>query len=131
MSYIKPYQPSLFDYPLGGIELDIARGRELAKVGMELAVETANRKEKGWSLLCWQLFLVWLRRNVKRGSEFMVEDFRMHLYKYDLITPPPSNRAFAFLPLRAQKGGWIEFVRKDTVKNKKAHAANASVWRKK
>lgn len=111
------------------LELDLGRGKELAEVGLSLAVESAERKEKGWSKLCWQLFLVWLRKQ-KRGTEFKIEDFRKYLYDYDLISPPPSERAFGFISVRAKKENWIVFVRTEKVKNKKAHGANASVWKK-
>ena len=125
--------PSLFDVVpeiKPAVVLDITKGKELAKIGRELAVESANRKEKDWSKRCWQLFLFWLRRNVKRGQEFMIEEFRKHVYEYDLIEAPPSERAYSFLSVRA-KDVWIEFVRVDFVKNRKAHRARASVWRKK
>lgn len=111
------------------LELDLGRGKQLAEAGLSLAVESAEKKEKGWSRLCWQLFLVWLRRQ-RRGSEFKIEDFRKYLYDYDLISAPPSERAFGFVSVKAKKEGWIAFVRTEKVKNKKAHGANASVWRK-
>lgn len=124
--------PSLFDVVpeiKPAIVLDITKGKDLAKAGMNLAVESANRKEKDWSKRCWQLFLFWLRRNVKRGQEFMIEDFRSAMYEKDLLIPPPSERSYGFLSVRA-KGQWIEFVRTDMVKNRRAHSARASVWRK-
>ena len=106
-------------------------GETLATAGMELAKETADKKVKDWSKLCWQLFLVWLRRR-QRYHEFMIEDFRLYLYKYDLIEKPPSERAFGFISKRALKYGWIEHSgRTAKVKNKLAHATPANVWRKK
>ena len=131
MRAARSYQPTLFELVKEpAVVLDIKRGKELAKVGMELAIESADVKEKDWSTRCWQLFLYWLRRR-KKGEEFMIEDFRKYLYDYDLITPPPSERAFGFLSVKAKNNGWIEYVRTDKVKNKKAHAANASVWKRK
>ncbi len=114
------------------VQLDIfdsVRSNELAEAGLCLALETANKKEKGWSTLCWQLFLAWLRRNIKRGSEFQVEDFREHVTAMGLIADPPSKRAFGIVAQRG-KGKYIEFVRTDKVRNKNAHSANAAVWRK-
>ncbi len=127
MRYIKPYQPTLFE----PIELNLDSGRELALVGMELAVETANKKEKDWSRLCWQLFLVWLRRNVRRGAEFKIEDFRKHLNEYGLINPPPSERAYGFLSKKGVKEGFIGFRRVGNCSNKKAHATPVNIWFKK
>lgn len=112
------------------IQFDLPAGEHLAEVGLELAVESADRKEKDWSKKCWQLFLWWMRRNIKRGGEFMVEDFRKHVKEYGLLEDPPSNRAFGFVSKRALNGGWIVFSRVASVKNKKAHAARATMWRK-
>ena len=112
------------------ISFDSVASRQLAVVGMELAKESANQKEKGWSKICWQLFLVWLRRK-PRYSEFMIEEFRKYLYEYDLITKPPTDRAYGFLSKRAEQAGFIEFSRIAKTTGKSAHSANASVWRKK
>jgi hypothetical protein len=113
--------PSLFDQ---------STGETLATAGMELARETADKKVKDWSKLCWQLFLVWIRR-MPRYHEFMMEDFRNYLYQYDLIERPPSERAFGFISRRASKENWIGHAGIAKVKNKKAHATPANVWFKK
>ena len=125
-------QPSLFDTveAVPYVVLDVVRGQKLAVVGAEMAVQSADQKEKGWSKRCCQLFLWWLRKSVKPGQEFMIEQFRQHVYQYDLLEKPPSERAFGFIANRASKSGWIEFIRTDKVKNVKAHSANAAVWRK-
>lgn len=122
------YQPSLFDQP-EALLIDITRAKKLAESGLSLAVETAEKKEKGWTKLCWQLFLVWLRRNVKRGNEFMIEDFRIHVIKMDLLAAPPSNRSFGFIP-KYGKDKYFQFVRITKTKSEKGHGANASVWMK-
>lgn len=135
MAIPKPYQISIFDQiqqekeKRTAIVFDMAAGKKLADVGAEMAAEHADQKVKGWSLLCWQLFLLWLRRNVKRGNEFMIEDFRMHVKNYDLLETPPSNRAFGVIPKKG-KDKFFQFVRIAKVKNKTAHGANASVWMK-
>jgi len=98
MPAARPYQPSLFDQPKQAIVIDISQAKKLADLGLSLALETAEKKEKGWTKLCWQLFLVWLRRNVKRGNEFMIEDFRKHCVDMGLLEMPPSNRSFVFIP---------------------------------
>jgi hypothetical protein len=123
------YQPSLFDQPREAVILDMAASRRLGEAGLSLAVETADRKEKGWTRLCWQLFLVWLRRNIKRGNEFMIEDFRRHVIEMGLLNDPPSNRSFGIIP-KYGKDKYFQFVRKDKTKSKNGHGANASVWMK-
>lgn len=104
-------------------------GEELANTGLSLAVENAERKEKDWSKRTWQLFLWWLRRKMK-GEDFMIEDFRNDMYANDLVTPPPSERAYGFISKRALKEGWICFSRIDKTKNKKSHATPVNVWKK-
>lgn len=111
------------------ITLDFEAGQSLAVTGMNMAVESANKKEKDWSKRTWQLFLFWLRA-LKRGSTFMIEQFRSDMYEKDLIIPPPSERAYGFLSHKASRSGYIQFVETKKVKNKKAHAANAAVWRR-
>lgn len=109
--------------------IDITRAKNLGDAGLLLAVETAEKKEKGWTKLCWQLFLAWLRRNVKRGNEFMIEDFRLHVTAMGLLDEPPSNRSFGVIP-KYGKDKFFQFVRITKTKSVKGHGANASVWMK-
>lgn len=109
---------------------DIEAGKRLAVAGMELAKETADNEFDGWSGSCWMLFKFWLLKK-PRYFEFMIEDFRKYVYDMDLIEKPKTDRAFGFISKRALKEGLIEFVGTSRVKNKKAHATPASVWRKK
>jgi len=129
MPAARPYQPSLFDQPKQAIVIDISQAKKLADLGLSLALETAEKKEKGWTKLCWQLFLVWLRRNVKRGNEFMIEDFRKHCVDMGLLEMPPSNRSFGFIP-KYGKDKYFQFVKITKTKSAKGHGANASVWMK-
>lgn len=108
---------------------DPVHGQKLAEVGLSLAVETANAEHPKWSERCWQLFFQWLNRK-PRYFEFMIEDFRDYVYSYGLIEAPKSDRAFGFLSVKAMKREMIEFSRVAKVKNKKAHATPANVWRK-
>lgn len=107
---------------------DQSRGEELREIGLELAVENAERKEKDWKKLAWQYFLLWLRRKKRMQDEFMIEDFRKYLLDYDLMEMPPSNRAFGFISVKAAKEKWILNAGIGKVKNVKAHRANASKW---
>lgn len=105
-------------------------GEQLARAGLSLAVDHADKTEPGWSDRCWQLFKVWLSRK-PRYFEFMIEDFRSYLNKYDLIENPPSLRAFGMISKRGLKSGFIEHAGICKVKNRKAHATPANLWRKK
>lgn len=109
-------------------EFNFERGMELGEIGMNLAVENAERKEKDWKKKCWQLFLYWLRRKKRMKDEFMMEEFRKYLLDYDLMEMPPSNRAFGFVSVKAKNEGWIIHAGFGRVKNILAHGANASKW---
>lgn len=109
---------------------DQKAGENLARIGMELAVETANAEHPKWSERCWQLFYQWLNKK-PRYHQFMIEDFRIDLYRYDLIEKPKSDRAFGFLTGKAVRRGLIESCGTQKVKNRKAHATPAGLWRKK
>lgn len=115
-------QLNIFDQP--------ADGARLAEVGLELAVETADKASVKWSERCWMLFYQWLNKK-PRYFEFMIEDFREYLDKYDLLETPPSKRAFGFISKRAIKRELIVHAGIARVKNPGAHATPANVWRKK
>lgn len=101
------------------IDFDLKAGESLAEVGCQLAVETANSEHPKWSERCWQLFVFWLNKK-PRYFEFMIEDFRDYVYRYDLIERPKSERAFGFLSGKGLKRELILFLKMDKVKNKKA-----------
>lgn len=132
MSIPKPYQPSLFDQPVKRVAVvfDMAAGKKLADEGMNRAVEKADYDHDGWKQKCWQLFWQWLNRK-PRYFEFMIEDFREYLMKYDLLEKPNSDRAFGFISQKALKMELIIHAGTRQVRNKKAHRATANVWVKK
>lgn len=116
-----------FTYKQGDL-FDQQRGEELAEIGLSLAVENAERKEKDWKKLVWQYFLLWLRRKKRMKDVFMVCDFRFYLKEYDLMEMPPSERAFGFISKRATKEGWIIPAGIGKSIGDKAHGANAGKY---
>jgi len=109
---------------------DLPAGERLADVGMELAVETANNEHPEWKDRCWKLFWQWLNKKPKYHS-FMIEEFRMYVYQYDLLERPKSDRAFGFLSKKAVKEGLVIHGGTNKVSNIKAHGTPANVWVKK
>lgn len=107
---------------------DPVRGDDLRDIGLELAVENAERKEKDWKKKCWQLFLFWLRRKKRMQDEFMLEEFRQYVQDMGLLEDPPSKRAYGFVSVKAKNEGWIIYAGMGKVKNAKAHRANANKW---
>lgn len=105
-------------------QTNLFTGESLANSGMELAKESADRKEPGWSERVWEKFKEWLASKPV-GFEFMMEDFRDH-EKGDI-----KGQAFGFISKRARKEKLIEFSGLSRTKNPISHNRPANVWRKK
>jgi hypothetical protein len=129
MSAAKTYQPSLFD-PIPkkepAIVLDISQGRKLRNLGIEKAVlhaeqETPQWKEKAYDFLVSKFLM-------NHNGPFMTEEVRSAAALLDFPLPP-NARAWGGVILKAVCRGLIERCGIQKVKNKKAHCANAAVWR--
>lgn len=123
-----PYQSSLFD-PLPvkepAVVLDINQGKELRDLGIAKAEQSANYDTAQWSEKAYAFLEHFL--NNHNGS-FMAEEVRS-LAAYQDFPLPPNARAWGGVIARAAKAKLIERVGIQKVKNKKAHCANAAVWR--
>jgi hypothetical protein len=104
-------------------------GEELAEIGLQMAVSAADRKYPKWSDRCWDLFKRWLSKK-ERGFQFLIEDFREAVYKWKMIEKPKSDRAFGFISQRAIREKLIVNAGTRKVKNAKAHATPANLWKK-
>lgn len=99
----------------------------LARRGLNLAVEKADRDNEGWSEKCYNLFLEWLKEKPV-GFTFMVESFRNHIERNMKIETPHSRRAYGMVSKRALKDQLIKYFDTRPVKNATAHSARATVW---
>lgn len=112
-------------------ELDFQfTGEQLARAGMELAKETADKEFPGWSERCWQLFFQWLNKK-PQYFEFQTEDFRAYLKQYDLLEKPKTDRAYGFIAGKAQRRNLIEHAGFEKVSDPNCHSRPSNLWRKK
>lgn len=109
--------------------LNILEGERLSDVGLQMAVNKADRDYTDWSERCWQLFLKWLGKKPV-GYQFLVEEFRIAALEWKKIEKPNSDRAFGFISKRAVKMNLIISAGTAKTKSKGSHSTPANVWRK-
>lgn len=109
-------------------QMSLEFGRIERDKGLAQAIDHADESSWGWSDKAYDMFKVWIK-NKPDGYEFMTEDFRVDIF--GKIDDPPSLRAFGGISGRAVRDGLIEKAGYRQVKNVKAHAANAALWKKK
>lgn len=102
-------------------------GQQLAKQGLTRAVDKAERDFPEWREKTYRLFKRFI---FQTSGPFMIEDFRSFCAMQKNFDFPNSNRAFGFVPIRAKEDGLIRRCGFRKVKNRKAHAAFASLWKK-
>lgn len=99
------------------------QGEFLKNEGMNNALIHADKAYAGWSSSA----INYLRQYPE--DEFLAEDVSAWAYKQGLAIPP-SKRAWGSVMVSANKQGFIERVGHKNVKNPRAHATPASLWRK-
>jgi hypothetical protein len=97
-------------------------GEVLRNIGIKQAVDNANSKINNWSDIAYDF----LRDYCKTNNTFMAEDVR--LASKTVVPEPPSARSWGAIFARAQRAKLITRIGFQSVKNPKAHCANASVW---
>lgn len=105
-------------------------GAELRDVGMAEAVDHADEAVPSWSDRALKAIRRFLNESALANGEFMTEDFRLWAYQNAALPRPPSHRAWGAVVVKARSLALIDRVRLDSVKNPKAHRANATVWRR-
>lgn len=108
------------------VQLNIFQSRSNRDEGIQRAVDSANRKDAGWSEKAFEMFREWLK-GWPVGYEFLIEDFRISA-KIRGLPDPPSKRVFGHIAVRAKKMGLIKSNETRKVKNPDANRANAALW---
>lgn len=123
------YQPTLFDVlnveKKEAVVLDMKQARVERNKGIEKAVMHADQQVSNWSDRAYGFLLRFLSNH---NGAFMAEEVRSYAVLMD-FEMPPHNRAWGGIMLKAAKAGIIERCGIQKVKNKKAHCANAALWR--
>ncbi len=100
-------------------------GKELKDIGMQRAVDHADRVVDSWSDKAYKLLKIYI---ITKLTAFQCEDFRG--WCKNKIEEPPSKRAFGAVIVRAKKNLLIKHVGYGVVENPKAHRTPASIWLK-
>lgn len=105
------------------MQTSLFTGAELRDKGMQRATDHANAVHGDWSEKAYHFFKWFITQHI---GEFMVEDVRRAARSF--VPEPPHLRAWGSVVVRAVKAGLIKRKGIRSVKNAKAHKANASVW---
>lgn len=111
--------------PPTGIESRKQSGDDLKAQGMKQAQDNANAKFYQWSDLAYEF----LESYIKDHEFFMTEDIRTA--SKNIVTDPPSKRAWGPIVIKAAKNGLIEKAGYRNVMNPKAHSTPAMLWKSK
>jgi len=103
-------------------QLNLFKGKELRDLGIKKALDNAENKNEGWGNSAYLFLLEYMKTN----KEFMAEEVRVS--SFGIVEPPPNNRAWGAIFVRAKKNKLIKSIGFRSVKNPKAHAAPCNLW---
>jgi hypothetical protein len=106
----------------------IATAEDLYTAGLTKAAEHADLLSDHWNDNAYKILLEFVS---KFDIEFMAEDIRQYAEQVRQFTAPASPRAWGGVIVRAKNNKIIESVGVGSVKNKRAHCANATIWKAK
>ena len=125
-------QPSLFEQPAqdltkGGIvgeKFDYTENREIRDNAIQQGIDHANEVEENWASKAYSLLVKFL---YEIKTDFTSEDFRA--YCTDKLPPPPDQRAFGGIMMKASKQGLIKPTGqyREGI-NKQCHMNPKKVW---
>lgn len=105
---------------------NMSEGQQLAIAGADTAAAHADRVHGPWSEKAWEFFMQFAREHP--GQTFMTEDVRAHAEIRKAVPPPPDNRAWGSIAMRASKAKLIRRVDYAPNKSPSCHASPKSVW---
>jgi len=101
-------------------------GQQLATIGAQMALDSANQDSIAWGDECFKLLQAYIRLHGS-GHQFQAEDARLYC-EANKLTEPPSKRAYGGLIRKLKGKGLIKWVGVGPVLNYRAHMANAAIW---
>ena len=105
------------------MQTNLFTGKQLADIGMNQALDNADRKVENWSEIAYQFLLEY----IKFHSEFMIEDVR--IASIGIVPDPPSGRAWGGIVVRAKNQKLIINVGLRRKVKPDAHMTPAALWR--
>lgn len=94
-------------------------------IGIQRAVDHANKETPSWSDRAVELFLAYCQEN--KGANFMTEDVRWYAEALGL-PEPPDKRAWGAIAVMAKRRGLIRSNGYAPQKAVNAHCAPKTVW---
>ena len=107
------------------MQLQLFHASHSVNTGITTAVLHAEKEDAGWLNKAKQAADNFIEAHGK-GFRFMVEDLRQWVYVNEGLQPPPSERAWGFIPKYLTDK--IKPVGYQAVKNLKANCTPARVW---
>lgn len=106
-------------------QMDLLNAADLRDLGMNQALENADRQITKWSEMAMKHLLSFLA--FQGSASFLAEDVR-RFAKAGGLEDSPSNRAWGGVIVRAATMGLIKRVGHKNTSNPKAHSAIATLW---
>jgi hypothetical protein len=110
------------------LTLNIPLARSNRDEGIQRAVDSANRKDAGWSEKAFEMFREWLS-GWPPGFKFQMEDFRK-VAQIKGLPDPPTARVFGSIAVRARKANLIKSNGQKATDSETAHRCYANEWEK-
>lgn len=105
-------------------QLPLPLGKELKQIGMQKALDNAERVNPGWKKRAYDFLCEYVKKNV---GEFLAEDVREA--SKGIVPEAVNKRAWGGIFYKASFDGIICKVGYRNVKNAKAHATPATLWK--
>ncbi len=109
--------------------LDFEQAKKNRDLGIERAVDHADRESPGWRERATEACLNWIA-DQQKGRRFLVEEIREYLYQSKQIEKAPSDRAWGAIALKILKSGLVKKIGTGQVLNPRAHRCFASMYEK-
>lgn len=100
-------------------------GKILRDDGIKRAVDHADRVDPGWQDKAYKFLIE--RYLPQKNGPFMTEDVRSFAAYWD-IDPPPDNRAWGHVIVKAVKAGILKKAGTGTTENPISHKRPANFW---
>jgi hypothetical protein len=103
------------------------QSKQLRDAGIQQAVAHADNTSPGWSQRAYNAFVAYVMQLLP-GQTFLTEDARLWAAAHRNLEPPPSERAWGAVAVKACREGVIRKAGYASVSNPKAHCTPATLW---
>jgi hypothetical protein len=93
------------------------------------AIASANDTIPDWADRVWIVFKRWLSRK-PAGYRFQIENFRLYVDIHKPLPKPNTDRAYGFLPVKAENERLIKKLAPKATTAVSAHGCYSMEWKK-